>query len=137
MSHTEPQKIVLSSEFDEVQKLEGYVDELQQWTGFDHEDYARIMLTLSEAATNAIVHGNKEDPSKKVYISATLDSSSLLISVVDEGPGFDPEKVRNPLKEENLLKEGGRGLYLIKEYADNLSFNEKGNELRMTFELSR
>ena len=135
MADTDTKKLILKSEFDEVQKLEGYMNDLQDWLGFDDDNYARIMLTLSEAATNAIVHGNEEDPSKKVYIESTGNTSTLTITVKDEGPGFDPDELANPLKEENLLNEGGRGVYLIEEYADELTFNKKGNELKMTFKL--
>ena len=126
--------MILKSEFDEVQKLEGYVNDLQDWLDFNDDNYARIMLTLSEAATNAIVHGNQEDPSKKVIIDASTVAGSLKITVRDEGSGFDPDELENPLKEENLLNEGGRGVYLIEEYTDELSFNEKGNELTVDLE---
>lgn len=128
-------KIVLNSSFEEVEKLEKYVNDLQRWAGFGEEDQARILLTLSEAATNAIVHGNKENPNKKVTITGSLSDQTLTISVEDEGNGFDPSDLPNPLKEENLLNEGGRGVYLIKEYADNIAFEDNGTKLKMTFEL--
>lgn len=128
-------KIVLNSSFEEVEKLEQYVNELQQWAGFGEDDQARIMLTLSEAATNAIVHGNKEDPNKKVIITGHLKNKTLTISVKDEGKGFDPDELPDPLKQENLLNEGGRGVYLIEEYADGIDFEENGTKLKMTFEL--
>ncbi|MDZ7715950.1 MAG: ATP-binding protein [Balneolaceae bacterium] len=136
MTEQDSKELILKSEFDEVQKLEGYINELQEWLDFNDNEYSRIMLTLSEAATNAIIHGNKEDPSKKVYINSSADSGTLKISVKDEGAGFNPDEIKNPLKKENLLNEGGRGVYLIEEYADKLSFNKKGNELQMTFKLN-
>lgn len=136
MTEQHSKELVLKSEFDEVQKLEDYINDLQDWLDFNNDDYSRIMLTLSEAVTNAIVHGNKEDPSKKVYIKASSDSGSLKITVKDEGSGFNPDAIESPLKKENLLNEGGRGVYLIEEYADELTFNKKGNELEMTFKLN-
>ena len=128
-------EIILDSTFEEVDRLEDYLNELQEWADFSDEDYARIMLTLSEAATNAIVHGNKENPNKKVTIRCKLVDRKLVISVKDEGAGFDPSNIPDPLKEENLLNVGGRGVYLIKEYADELRFEENGTKLIMAFKL--
>lgn len=135
MSKSSSKEIILSSSFDEVERLEHYVNDLQRWAEFNDEDYARIMLTLSEAATNAIVHGNKENPEKKVIIRGFLNGNKLLISVKDEGDGFDPDSIPDPLKEENLMNIGGRGVYLIKEYADDLDFDENGTKLEMMFKL--
>lgn len=135
MSKSSSKEIILSSSFDEVERLEHFVNDLQQWAEFNDEDYARIMLTLSEAATNAIVHGNKVNPDKKVIIKGNLKGNKLVISVKDEGTGFDPDSIPNPLKEENLMNIGGRGVYLIREYADDLEFDENGTRLEMMFEL--
>lgn len=135
MTNNATKKIVLKSTFDEVERLEKYVNELQQWAEFDQDDQARIMLTLSEAATNAIVHGNKQNPDKKVTIVGQLNDRKLTISVQDEGDGFDPNSIPDPLKEENLLNIGGRGVYLIEEYADDLQFEENGTKLKMLFKL--
>jgi len=136
MTKTTYKEIVLESSFDEVEHLEDYVNELQNWADFNDEDYARIMLTLSEAVTNAIVHGNKENPEKRVTIRSELTDGTLSISVKDEGAGFDPSNIPDPLKEENLLNIGGRGVYLIKQYADDLQFNENGTKLEMLFKLN-
>ncbi len=135
MTDSSQKKIVLNSTFEEVERLEKYVEDLQKWAGFGDDDHARIMLTLSEAATNAIVHGNKENPDKKVIIIGRLSNNTLTLSVKDEGKGFNPDDLPNPLKEENLLNEGGRGVYLIEEYADKLEFQENGTKLKMVFKL--
>ncbi|MGK7371148.1 MAG: ATP-binding protein, partial [Candidatus Halalkalibacterium sp. M3_1C_030] len=90
MTKTTYKEIVLESSFDEVEHLEDYVNELQDWADFNDEDYARIMLTLSEAVTNAIVHGNKENPEKQVKVRSELSDGELAITVKDEGAGFDP-----------------------------------------------
>lgn len=135
MVNSSYKEITLDSTFDEVERLEDYVNELQEWADFDDDNYARIMLTLSEAATNAILHGNKENPEKKVIIRSELTDGTLSITVKDEGAGFDPSNIPDPLKEENLLNVGGRGVYLIKEYADDLQFYENGTKLKMLFKL--
>jgi len=137
MSASDTKQLTLSSDFEEMDQLEPFVDELQQWASFGEEDLNRIMLALSEAVNNAVVHGNKQDPEKEVVIDSRLtdNGETLVISVEDEGDGFDPNSIPDPLKEENLLKEGGRGVYLIKQYADEVQFSKKGTKITITFSL--
>lgn len=137
MSKPDAKKLVLESKFEEMERLEPFIDELKQWAGLDDEDSSRIMLTLSEAVNNAIVHGNKENPDKKVTVISSFDpdSKTLTISVEDEGEGFNPKSIPDPLKEENLLNEGGRGVYLIEQYADDLQFSKSGTKATITFRL--
>jgi serine/threonine-protein kinase RsbW len=138
MSKAEPQKIVLNSTFEEIDRLEPYINDLKQWAEFGEDDYNRIMLALSEAVTNAITHGNREQPEKKVTIQSTLNDANRLlkISVQDEGEGFNPETIPDPLKDENLLNEGGRGVYLIKQYADDIEFTQNGTKVIISFQLA-
>jgi len=138
MSKAEPQKIVLNSTFEEIDRLELYINDLKQWAEFGEDDYNRIMLALSEAVTNAITHGNREQPEKKVTIQSTLNDANRLlkISVQDEGEGFNPETIPDPLKDENLLNEGGRGVYLIKQYADDIEFTQNGTKVIISFQLA-
>lgn len=135
MASSETKSIILSSSFEEVKRVEPFVKELQQWAGFSDELFGNVMLTLNEAVTNAIVHGNKEDASKKVFVKARLDDGNLKISIRDEGEGFDPDTLPNPLEDENLLKEGGRGVYLIEQFSDELKFSEEGTKLTIQFYL--
>ena len=127
--------LTLKSDYEEVEKVEGLLNELQSELGFDNEFYARLMLTVSEAATNGIVHGNQLDPTKTVKISCVCDGSVLVVSSKDQGPGFDPKDVPDPLAEENLLKPNGRGVFLMKEYADKVEYKEGGTKLVLTFKL--
>ena len=138
MSITDTKKLVLNSEFEEMERLEPFVEELKNWAFFGEQDSSRIMLTLSEAVNNAIVHGNNEDPEKQVVIRTTMnrDNNILEISVEDEGEGFDPDAIPDPLKEENLLNEGGRGVYLIEQYADDIQFSQNGSKVTITFRLA-
>lgn len=128
-------ELVLKSEYEEVEKVESLLNELQQKLGFDDEFYARLMLTVSEAATNAIVHGNKLEPSKKATLTAEVTDQELVVTTTDEGEGFVPEEIPNPLSEENLLKPSGRGVFLMKEYADGVEYQNEGRTLVLTFHL--
>lgn len=137
MSFSDSKNLVLNSKFEELNKLDPFVQELKEWANFDEEDSNRIMLTLSEAVNNAIMHGNKEDPDKEVQIETKLNRNNqvLKITVEDEGEGFNPDEIPDPLKEENLLNEGGRGIYLIKQYADDTQFLNSGRKIIITFHL--
>jgi serine/threonine-protein kinase RsbW len=81
------------------------------------------MLAVTEASTNAIIHGNKSDETKSVAIDVTKEDNQLIIRVKDQGKGFDPAKIPDPTETENLLKDSGRGLYLMRVYMDDLKFN--------------
>ena len=137
MSKPDTKKLVLDSKFEEMERLEPFINELKGWADVDDENSSRIMLALSEAVNNAIIHGNNEDPKKQVVVLSTFDEENriLTISVEDEGEGFDPEEIPDPLKEENLLNESGRGVYLIKQYADELQFSKGGSKATIIFQL--
>ena len=128
-------ELILESRYEEAEKVEGLLNELQSSLDFDDEFYARLMLTVSEAATNGIVHGNKLDESKKVRILAQFDGEVLTVSVKDEGEGFTPSEVADPLAEENLLKTSGRGVFLMEEYADEVTYTENGTCLNLKFKV--
>ncbi|MCS7052446.1 MAG: ATP-binding protein [Ignavibacterium sp.] len=86
-----------------------------------------LLLSVTEAVTNAIKHGNKNQPNKLVTINVTFDSEYLTISIKDQGEGFNPNDIPDPTHPENLLKDSGRGVYLMKIYMDEIYFN-KTNE---------
>jgi serine/threonine-protein kinase RsbW len=91
----------------------------------------RLRVVLSEALSNAILRGNCEDRTKWVEIRAELVPESIVVWVTDEGPGFDPTAVPEPLLPEQLDEARGRGLYLIRKLVDAVRFNEQGNSICM------
>ncbi|MFH1878538.1 MAG: ATP-binding protein [Candidatus Omnitrophota bacterium] len=90
-----------------------------------------IYIAFEEALRNAAVHGNKSDPDKKVTVDTEIYADSVVIAVEDEGPGFDPESLPDPTLEENLLREGGRGVYLIKHLMDKVEYENGGRRVVM------
>jgi serine/threonine-protein kinase RsbW len=98
---------------------------------FNKDDIFAIHLTLEEAVNNAVKHGNKLNPEKKVTINYSIDSDKIEISITDEGEGFKPESVEDPRWGEGLYKPGGRGLLLMNSYMDIVKFNEQGNSVYM------
>lgn len=82
-----------------------------------------LMVALTEAITNAIIHANKKDINKSVFIDFIVEGKSLTIKVKDEGNGFDPESIPDPTQPENLFRDSGRGVYLMKVYCDEVYHN--------------
>jgi serine/threonine-protein kinase RsbW len=111
----------------EVQGLIGrFLDELAP-IGFADKELFGIRLALEEALVNAVKHGNRQDPSKTVRIRYQINSREFLIEIQDEGRGFDPEGVPDPLNPENLERPGGRGVFLMRHYMSWVQYNEAGN----------
>ena len=98
----------------------------------DEELSYKVLLLLSEAATNAIEHGNAQDASKHVVIEVSITPSAVLFSVEDEGKGFAPSELKNPVAEPNLLNEGGRGIFFMEQMADEVAFENEGSKVIVT-----
>ena len=96
------------------------------------DDVELVALAIREALNNALVHGNHCDPEKTIDICVSLTHGDLLVSVKDSGSGFDPKTVPNPLAMENLLSKHGRGVFLMRQFMDEVEFNfDRGTEVRM------
>jgi anti-sigma regulatory factor (Ser/Thr protein kinase) len=89
----------------------------------------KMKISLTELIVNAILHGNKKDFSKKVIMGHIVDKSKAVISIMDEGSGFNPNTIPDPTLPENLIKDCGRGLFIVRHYVDSLIFNDKGNRV--------
>jgi len=110
---------------------EGLKKVLQE-KGWSEDDAFTVEIALQEALANAIRHGCRNDPAKSVQCLVTFDSQGeLLIVIRDPGPGFDPSTVSNPLEEVNLMKPGGRGIFLINELMNEVRFEDGGRQIRM------
>ena len=91
----------------------------------------RLQVSLSEALANAMLRGNRQDPAKHVEVAVELDSVTIRIRVTDQGGGFDPSAVPEPLAPSQILAGSGRGLFLIRSLVDAVEFNERGNSICM------
>ncbi|NIR49438.1 ATP-binding protein [candidate division KSB1 bacterium] len=113
-------------------KIDEVVSELIDFAfRFKKTDYFSLSLALSEALTNAMIHGNKRDPGKRILVEVSVDSNRLIFRVIDEGAGFDHENLIDPTREENLFKQNGRGIFFIRHFMDEVKFNGLGNEITM------
>lgn len=124
-------QLTLQSTYEEAESIPEFVEDLQKKTDLDEDTSGKLMLLLSEAVTNAIVHGNAEDPEKKVEVEIKIKPDSVITTVEDEGEGYNPdEDPENPLDEDNLLKEGGRGVFLIQEISDEMEYFNEGRGIK-------
>lgn len=124
----------LPSTSSSVAVLENFVDDLVEQLQIGEDVYANLMTCLNEAITNAIYHGNKQDPNKKVYVNLeVILNKRLVFTIADEGDGFDFTQIPDPTDLENLEKLTGRGVYIMKKLADQCIFNSKGNEVELHF----
>lgn len=93
----------------------------------NESDFRNLLIAVSEIVINAIVHGNKEDESKKVIILIEYDESVMRIKIYDEGNGFMAKDVTDPTLSENILKDSGRGLYIIKSLVEEFNYRHTDN----------
>ena len=98
-----------------------------QAAGFAAKEVFGARLALEEAVVNAIRHGHRSDPRKHVDVRFQINQEQLLVEIHDQGPGFDPESLPDPLAPENLERPGGRGVFLIRRYMTWVQYNEAGN----------
>jgi serine/threonine-protein kinase RsbW len=126
----------LPSKVDSITSVENFVDTLKDEYNIGDDTYANMLTCLSEATINAIVHGNKQDENKKVYINLEVQSGKRLqFTIADEGEGFDYNRLPDPTAPENLENLTGRGVFIIKHLADQCIFNLKGNEVELHFKV--
>ncbi len=132
-------QIAIPSSLDYLPKVDEYVEGKLRKLGVDEDRLADIAVSVTEAVTNAVLHGNKNDLKKKVRIRLKADSSRVEITVEDEGNGFNAESIQSPIEEGNLLKEAGRGIFILKSLMDEVDFivlPQKGTVVKMTKFLS-
>lgn len=125
--------ISLASDLSSLQELHAFCEALKSKMHLGEQLHENIMLVLSEAATNAIIHGNENNPGKKVDVEVFEGDKQIAIVVSDEGEGFDPTTLPDPLSEENLLRQGGRGVFLIQQFADHVEYRDRGSTVILTF----
>ncbi len=119
--------IEIESDPNNLITVEEFVNYFARDLNVNEEKLNGLMLSVTEAVTNAIIHANKCNPEKLVKINAYKKENQLFISIKDEGHGFDPSTIPDPTEPENLLKDSGRGLYLMRIYMDELKYNVTGD----------
>jgi serine/threonine-protein kinase RsbW len=133
-------KLLLDSTLDSVEVAETAVLGAAREIGFHEDDLHQLGMAVRESMVNAVVHGNRYNARKKVHVSVTKEPDRLTIVIADEGDGFDVNNVPDPLAEDNLLRQSGRGLLLIRAFVDEfqvLPGQPRGTEVRMVKYLAK
>ncbi len=124
----------LDSTLDSVDKAEDLVMKEAAAAGFDEDEQQQIGMAVRECAVNAVVHGNRYSKNKKVHLDIERSKESLAVTIGDEGAGFDMGSLPDPLAPENLLRQSGRGLLLIRAFMDEFDLHPRpggGTEVRL------
>jgi serine/threonine-protein kinase RsbW len=121
----------------EIAKVEPFLQKINKATRMDDGTYYRLLVAGTEAINNGILHGNRSDPNKSVFATCTFDSRTLVFRVRDQGRGFKPEDVPDPLEEKNLLKTSGRGIFLMRSLMDKVGFKitTEGTEVELVIDM--
>lgn len=121
-SAAEEVRLVVPSRIEFLSVINSVAEELTQQMGFDEEATNAITISVIEAGTNAIQHGNGEDSSKPTEVRFRKEKDRLVVVVRDQGGGFDPDRLKDPLAKENLFAENGRGIYILRSFMDEVDF---------------
>ena len=116
-------QIDIQSSFEMVDLVQVVFESLASEVGFDPDSAHWMSVAIRESVTNAVRHGNKLVQEKRVVIRFEVDDAEFKVSVQDEGEGFDPDAIPDPLAEENLLRASGRGLFFMKNFMDEVTYN--------------
>ena len=131
-------RLEFTSTFEMLDFVQVVSDHLARGIGLDEDSLHWVSVAIRESVINAIKHGNRNDTAKRVFVefetATKMDVPELAIRIRDQGEGFDPDQVANPLEAENLLKSSGRGIFLIRNFMDDVHLQrapEGGMEIRM------
>lgn len=129
----EQKELIIQSDPQNIAIVEKLVDELCVEYKITEENYGNILISLTEAVNNAIVHGNKLDGDKTVNLKYIVEDHILKILIEDQGPGFDYDNLPDPTAPENIEKPHGRGVFLMRNLADNCEFLDDGRIVSLEF----
>lgn len=130
------QEIDFPSQAENIHLVEKLIDDVCEELKINEDHYGNILIALTEAVNNAIHHGNGLDPNKNTHITCGSDKDKLKFTVSDQGTGFDFDNLPDPTDPENIEKPNGRGIFLMRNLADEINFEENGRTVELIFEIS-
>ncbi|PRY53858.1 serine/threonine-protein kinase RsbW [Arcticibacter pallidicorallinus] len=126
----------LPSKLESITTLENFIDTLHEQNSIPENVYANMLTCLNEVVINSIIHGNKQDETKKVYINLEIiGKRDFQFTIADEGEGFDYNNLPDPTAPDNLENLSGRGIFIVKHLADQCIFNMTGNQIELHFKI--
>jgi serine/threonine-protein kinase RsbW len=127
------EQLELPSTVDSLTKIEGFIEEFCEQCNLNEDYYGNILIALTEGVNNAITHGNKMDRDKTVWLNMESSDNDVEFTIVDEGDGFDYNNIPDPTLPENLERLSGRGVFLMRQLADEVDFEGNGSTIRLRF----
>jgi serine/threonine-protein kinase RsbW len=129
-------KLEIMSDISKIQEVERLVDETLGDMDVAKAIYGNVLISVTEAVNNSIIHGNKLDKNKKVNILVNRDKDFICFVIEDEGTGFNYEDIPDPTSPENIQSLNGRGIFLMKQLSDEIEFRENGKIVEMKFKIN-
>lgn len=132
-------KKIVSSDPNLIPEVDEFIFDKINPLNLEADTLSNLSLAISEALSNAMVHGNKLDPNKDVTVSIRISRDDLVLSIKDQGEGFDPKSVPDPTIPENILKDSGRGIHIMRSFIDKVFYNftSEGTELKFIIYLNK
>ncbi len=130
-----PEILSIKSDQKELKKVENFLSAIFKKRNLPKECFNKVYLCISEAVVNSIEHGNKNDLQKAVDIEINCFKGNICIEIHDEGEGFDYQNLEDPTSKNNVKKESGRGLFIIKSLCKNLKFRNQGKSVEIKIDL--
>ncbi|MGP8216827.1 MAG: ATP-binding protein [Bacteroidia bacterium] len=129
------QQLELDSASESIHIVEKLIDAICANYRVTEDHYGNILVAVTEAVNNAIYHGNKAHPQKKIHVTFSSSHKAISFTVRDEGDGFDFKNLPDPTDPKNIEKPTGRGVFLMHRLADNVKFSEKGRCVSLSFDI--
>lgn len=130
------EKLHITSSSDNIRLVERLVEDVCDVFNVNEDSYGNILIAVTEAVNNAMYHGNQGNPEKQIKIGFESGDKNIRFSVADEGAGFDHTTLPDPTDPINIDKPNGRGVFLMKNLADKVEFNNNGQEVCLTFNVN-
>ena len=125
--------IEIESQLKNLTQVESLIDQVCEDLRVSEDSYGNILIAVTEAVNNAIVHGNQNQPTKKVKVDVVKIDTGVIFMVMDEGKGFDFNNLPDPTSPENIERPDGRGIFLMKNLSDEVVFDLNGSKVNITF----
>jgi serine/threonine-protein kinase RsbW len=126
-------KLEINSDISNISQVESLIDTVSADLNLDEDNYGNVLIAVTEAVNNAIIHGNKSNLIKLVTVEVNKITKEVIFSIIDEGGGFDFTQLPDPTAPENLEKPDGRGIFLMKNLSDKVEFFNNGRKVCITF----
>ncbi|MEI6852738.1 MAG: ATP-binding protein [Bacteroidota bacterium] len=126
----------IKSDIKEIHEVEKFVEDICDYYNINNSYFGNILVAVSEAVENSIVHGNKQDPSKSISICFEANQKGIVFSIEDEGEGFNFDNIPDPTDFQNNPEKKGTGIFLIKTLTDETLFLNNGRKVQLQFNIT-